>query len=993
MKRIFFIFYTIILFSSFFSYPPESSGQNIPDISAPSQLLLEAEKAQVAGDFELSIKLLEKALSNSRLNEDLKLKIVLSLGLSCWQSGDISRSKEKFVNAKTLAGELNNISAESLAESAIKIIDYYNEGKGFRATGKYEEAIQAFRQAVKISQAINHPEFEIKCNRLLSSVYWELSDYQTFFSLNRHNMDLLKKAKNIKEEIRCLNNLGIYHLHYVIDLNSALRYLHQAYILAKKRDLTEEVADPSTNLGILYSKLGNYDKALDYIQQALTIDRKINNVANIAYDLINLGYTLRLSYVDDQNPLYLEKAKKNFEEALKISTKINLISIQIIALINLGTVYSISGFYDKAIGYYLNAEKLTSRINDPVNLGIIYNNLGINYAKTGNSQKSFEYFDKAIKLASVSRTGGFLWETFFEIGNNQKKQGLFEDGLKSYQRAVYLIEAIRSTITSEELRASYLGGDRRLEVYYSLIDLLVKSGKNLSGSDNLAEAFAYAERAKARAFLDSLETAEVEISHGKNQEFTLREKQLERELSQTYSKLLSAGLPEAEKKKTEALINNLEDQLDAIKREMRLKSPAYADLRYPKTLSLDEARKLLSDKETAFLEYSIGEESSYSFLITRKGIQASQIPGKSDLRKKIIAYRKSLSDPENSNFDLGLELFENLIPKNISPEIKNIIIVPDDMLSILPFEALLINRNPKHWLIEKYAISYAPSISSLSVLMKRRQTGPSPNRAFLAFGDPVYRLNGARSKDGLDNAVMTFWGSLGTSQLERLRYSGVEAAESARLFKAGNSDLFLGEKATETAFKSLPLTNYKIIHLAAHAVVDDKNPMRSSVILTADNNHAEDGLLQMREIFNLRLNADLVTLSACQTGLGQFIRGEGISSLSRAFFYAGSSSVCVSLWPVNDETTYQLMNRFYYYIRTGLPIKEALRKTKIEMIKSGVLAHPCYWAPFVVSGKADTKITLRATSPAFLLLVPAIIGIAVFLSLRISSQWNPDRFL
>ena len=139
-------------------------------------------------------------------------------------------------------------------------------------------------------------------------------------------------------------------------------------------------------------------------------------------------------------------------------------------------------------------------------------------------------------------------------------------------------------------------------------------------------------------------------------------------------------------------------------------------------------------------------------------------------------------------------------------------------------------------------------------------------------------------------------------------------------------------------------------------MIDDKVPARSAIILSLDEDPNEDGFLQMREIYNLHLNADLVTLSACETGLGQFIRGEGIEGINRAFFYAGASAVLMSLWAVNDQATYQLMERFYYHLKNGVPLTDALRKAKLEMINSNVLDHPYYWAGFILSGKANQVI-------------------------------------
>ncbi|MGB2843652.1 MAG: CHAT domain-containing protein, partial [Candidatus Aminicenantaceae bacterium] len=175
---------------------------------------------------------------------------------------------------------------------------------------------------------------------------------------------------------------------------------------------------------------------------------------------------------------------------------------------------------------------------------------------------------------------------------------------------------------------------------------------------------------------------------------------------------------------------------------------------------------------------------------------------------------------------------------------------------------------------------------------------------------------------------------------------------------------------------------YKIIHFATHSILDDKKPARSSIVLTLDEDPTEDGFLQMREIYNLELNSDLVTLSSCQTGLGRPTRGEGIEGINRAFFYAGTSSVLMSLWAVNDEASYQLMERFYFHLRSSESIKNALRKAKLEMINSGILSHPYYWAGFVISGKADEIIFSSPIKKLFIFGIFLLLAVITLIVLR-----------
>jgi CHAT domain-containing protein len=270
---------------------------------------------------------------------------------------------------------------------------------------------------------------------------------------------------------------------------------------------------------------------------------------------------------------------------------------------------------------------------------------------------------------------------------------------------------------------------------------------------------------------------------------------------------------------------------------------------------------------------------------------------------------------------------------------RKILIVPDGILHYLPFEAL--SPQPGRFLVEDFTIDYAPSVSVFASLRPARAA-----RAYdlLAYGDPVFSPAEAVQ-------MRSVYRSAGIS-LSRLPNTKTEVEEIGALFPPAREKLRLGLEATEASVKAERLGAYRLIHFATHAVIDERVPARSGIVLSLVNTGQEDGILRASEIFNLDLNADLVTLSACRTGLGKVVRGEGMIGLTRAILYAGASSVLVSLWEVNDLTTPALMKSFYASLRDGQSVAEALREAKITMIHSDRPAHrhPHFWAPFIVSG-------------------------------------------
>jgi CHAT domain-containing protein len=586
-------------------------------------------------------------------------------------------------------------------------------------------------------------------------------------------------------------------------------------------------------------------------------------------------------------------------------------------------------------------------------------------------------------LDAASRAGKeeILWEAHFEIANAHMKKGDYLDALQNYKDSIEHLENIRSRIILEELKASYLGTDKRLEAYQNTIDLLFQMSRLEPEKSYNSEAFHFLERAKARAFLDRLEVSQVNITHGVDRELLDEEKDLMEEISNMNSELLKPALSPAQEKDVKDRLNMYEEQLEALKRKIRMSSPAYANLIYPQIISLEQTQKHMLDSGTAFFEYSLGEINSYAFVITKKDLKIFPLPSTETIRSQVKAYLEAIADRDNNDFRLGHELFKSLVFPGLDEKFEKIIFIPDGILHYLPFETLLIEEDTLHWLVKDYKIAYAPSISSLrEIIQHEGEREWKRQKDLLAFGDPYFGPD--EDKADTEDSLKTDTSGKET-QFPRLQYSGQEIEKIASLFKKQAVDLFFRDKATEEQLKKLDLLPYKILHFATHCIIDDIKPDRSHIVFSVGNASAEDEILQMREIFNLELNSDLVTLSACQTGLGQLIQGEGIVGLSRAFFHAGVSSAIISLWAVHDQATSQFMERYYYHLRSSNSIMDALQETKLEMIDSGVLSHPYYWAGFVVTGHSNKVIYPSGlNSVVFLTALLLTVGIITFLILK-----------
>jgi len=373
-------------------------------------------------------------------------------------------------------------------------------------------------------------------------------------------------------------------------------------------------------------------------------------------------------------------------------------------------------------------------------------------------------------------------------------------------------------------------------------------------------------------------------------------------------------------------------------------------------------------------------------VITKKELRIFPLPSRKNIQNQVSDYLRIITDKDNHAFQVGNELFNSLILPGLDGNIENIIFIPCGILHFLPFEALISHNDRNSWLIEDYTIAYAPSISSLREIIDRKNMNKrKPRMDLLAFGDPYF---GALEKEENGGDIFQDFFSSRSFNFYRLEYSGIEIDEISSHFKKGKRNVFLRKEASEDRLKNHKLDDYRIIHFATHSIIDERRPDRSSIVLTLDEDPTEDGFLQMREIYTLKFNSDLVTLSSCQTGLGEFIHGEGIEGINRAFFYAGSSSVLMSLWAINDQASYQLMERFYFHLRSSESIMEALRKAKLEMIESGVLSHPYYWAGFIASGQADEIIFPKSSSKwiYFGVLLAFVFGAVLILRKRFNKR-------
>jgi CHAT domain-containing protein/tetratricopeptide (TPR) repeat protein len=534
------------------------------------------------------------------------------------------------------------------------------------------------------------------------------------------------------------------------------------------------------------------------------------------------------------------------------------------------------------------------------------------------------------------------------------------------------------------------------------------SGKAL---EYAAEALRISEEGRARSLLDMLSEVNAQITQGVPPELLKRKQDNLDRQQEIALQLTGVSVSGDDKKKPSDLekeLDKLETDFDEIENQIRTASPRYASLTSTQPLSLPEIQQKVLDDKTVLLEYSLGSDSSYLFAVTQSGLSLFKLSPKAEVNKLATDFRAQLIPPKLQRRLVGIDVAEDqrglglaqgpaenveafaaasnaLYRAVIEPAAgligeKRLLIVADGALNYVPFEALVKTREGAdyaslNYLIKSNEIVYAPSASVIAAIR-----GSSPTlregSGILVIADPIFNADDARLKGirvaqtsgesrglglALESAVKDVAGSADVPsassgfRLTRLLGTRAEAEEIANIARTGGAkpEVWIDLGANEENMKTHDVTNFRVVHIATHGLLNVERPQFTGVVLSLVGNTTADGFLRTDEIFNLRMGAPLVMLSACETGLGKEKRGEGVIGLTRAFMYAGAPTVGVSLWSVADKSTAELMTDFYrrYLGSTRTPAAGAMREAQLAMIAGKKHSAPFYWAPFVLVGE------------------------------------------
>jgi len=563
------------------------------------------------------------------------------------------------------------------------------------------------------------------------------------------------------------------------------------------------------------------------------------------------------------------------------------------------------------------------------------------FSRSRNWPAAAAHYHRALEVDPAQPRGEVAWRVLLGLSAVSEATGDPNEAVKFLRRTVDVIELIGATIPVQAFQSGFRGD--KISVYEDLIGHLIRLNLKNPGKGYDREALWYAEKSRARGFMIGLTLSRPAPPTPGLKALQDRWAAMSGEVSRSQLRLQDPKLSAEERSMLLDRLDRTERDRSAQILDMRRRDLESGRFRFPDSFRLEDIRAKLLGADSALLEYVLGDKDSFAFLVTADGLDIAVLPPDGEIRPLVSRYLQFLTLRETGEFRgregsrilarILLEPFRGRLARGV----KSLYIVPDGALHYLPFETLLLSAGGRErFLVEDFEITYGPSASGLIRLNEQSAPASYP-MDFLGFANTH-----ARTVFAFSEKVKIAFPELpfGVREIRAIR----------DLYPRARTTGLWGDQAREDRIKALPLADYRVIHLVAHGFYDDRNWQRSALLLQPDESGREDGFLQANDIYGLKLRPELVVLSGCQTGTGYLQKGEGLTGLASAFFYAGAQSILMSLWNVNDKATSVFMASFYRHYASGMGKAESLRRAKLKMLDSSY-RHPFYWAPFVLQGK------------------------------------------
>ncbi len=932
--------------------------------------------AETAAEYRLSVQAVDAT------KEDVAYSLTL-LELRTAAENDRARTQ-----AEKLYAEAEELSAQGTKEQRLRAIEKYQAslpywraagdrrgeadaygtlGQTYYLLGNYREALKGYELALPLTRTIGDTNLEAETLNNIGLLYDVQNDKQRALTYYLQSLSFYRVLKNRRNELVCLNNVGsVYSTQG--QPQEALQWYSQALAISRELGIKTYEATVLSGRGIAWHFLENHTEALKDNAASLLIARELGDLRRQGVALTNLAIT----HIEQRQP---HEAQAKLQDALPLLRKTGYQSFEAMALHKLGESWLLLDDSEKAIEYLQQAQRLRQELGE----------------------KILEAFSLSkIAQAEIQRA-----QPFKALGYSQAALGI--------------VEAVRGRYTSPYLTANYSAYTRHY--YDEHIALLLHLHQQHSASGYDVQAFQTSERARARAQLEMLSDLDTDIRAEVAPDLLARETGLQDRidrLAREIAKLArQPSTPEATAKRTdlEKELLQLTTEYEQVQGQIRTSNPRYAALARPQPLSLAEIQRQSLTPDSLLLEYLIGKDKIYLFVVTTdmaRPLSVFELTAKAEIEAAATFFKRQKFEAvaelrqrfayDNPDFQRAAQTLSNQLLRPVGKLLgkKKLLIVSDSVLQHVPFallpepETSVVDSEEKGQqrsarpgslsprrtgsqppLIVKHEIAYLPSASTLALTRKALNSRPPAAQLLAVFADPVFSQTGkqrvgqplpkeatiasrAALTPDLEKAMRDSGLAGEPIELDSLPASRTEALTIAGFAPSDQRLIALGFEARRDRVMSGVLQKFRYIHFATHAYVDDRYPQLSwlALSLVDPQGREQNGYLRLQDIFRLRLSAELVVLGACRTGLGREWQGEGMLGLSRGFMYAGAPRVLVSLWDVADQETARLMISLYrHLLQQRLTPGAALRQAQLEMWRQR--RAPYFWAAFTLQGDPE----------------------------------------
>lgn len=881
------------------------------------------------------------------------------LGTAYWYKGDFKKAEPLFLTTAEIYKANFGNNHPNYAEALENLGHlYYELGDQNKAEASFIKALNIYKNT--------HGEIHTYCSEIyinLGNIYQKMQAYEKAESFYLQSLNITKELN------------GEYNHPYATVLN---------------------------NLATLYASTGADKKAESFYIRSLDITKELvgKNHPEYAYTLRDLGMFYKKTEAYQEAKDHLFKAQKIIKEFLGEQHPVYAHNLH-----NLGLVYDEMGADKKAENAFIEALKVNKNIFgefNSMNIAIL-NNLASFYEHRNNLDLAWQNVVSAIKTnsniaieqsLSPPTTKALLEANYLSFDAMSRSlfiaNKLFAHEKKTAQQRLIIDIALKLL---ERHKNQYQDEQDKLRILQLSSEWIKLYMKLLDKNKDAATVLSIIEKNKSVLLLDAHSTKQAYFSGLLPDSLIQQEKALEKQYANTKA-TLAERRPASERDSIRSTLTALSIKMDAFQKTIKENHPKYAAIKYSHdAVDLATIQATLDDK-TALLEYLVGNSVVYVLYVDKKQIKIYDVAIHHEkLKQRIQSMHQSLSNYQFINQNKASAyreyttqafwFYQNFVAPSLeqAKDIERFIIVPDGELGHLPFESFLVEEAPQsvtdynalHYLINDFKISYNYS----ATLWHQNQTNNRRTNNHQVLGvaaNYVYQLDSTK----ID------WRLPADLRMRKALTPLPAARKEIEVLQEKYLGFFAFDTlASEKVFKE-KAANFGVIHLAMHGLLNKREQALSSLVFSEVSDSLENNFLHAYEIAQLELNADLVVLSACETGFGKFERGNGIASLARSFMYAGVPAMVVSLWQVNDYATSQIMQNFYTNLTEGMSKDEALQQAKIHYIKSykGALAHPAFWSPFIMMGNTQPiSIAQKGTTNPWLIgggLLLLILGILVY---------------